>query len=835
MPRPNPTETQDEFIERCIPIVLRDGTAGNDSQAVAVCQSMWEQEMEDKTAVSSVWSESGINSSDTTTTTGVISVSSNADSTTWIYTPNDETTGGSRYNVPTKEQIKFDLEAPCRSKAIKILDSDKRRIGAYASVWGEEDCERDRMMREAIQPYIGKSAPLMLWLHGLDPDFGTNTPGTWDGASFKADDKGLWVEGNITHDHYGNEAWSRINKAGVYGLSVGSAWYLVKREDNGDGTKNITDWPLLEISIMEGGKQCVPSAQRELRADLEAVYSKAAKSIGIKLPAQGNQHNGGKHKMTDNVEEATLDIEKLVADKVDAVIAAKEEAERLAKERQAEVDNAVKAGVDKALEEAEKKYTEKVEEFEAELEKAKKEAKAQPAAPAVAQGGDAVRIEVSSPYDRLSTMDLAIRYELLKSWGKPPSTKMWRALALRVGDLAQTEDVVGIKHGQPVKAPAIDWSVIVPSNLDLNEVEVEVKGRQPNMDMATDVVTPQGVKQMAELALKANELVHSTQSGYGDSWVPTLASSELWRTIRLNAAVLPLFTQFDMPSQPYDYPTESTDPTFYKAGETTNEAQLSLTSAGPITKSKVATAKVTFSAGKLAGLTVWSEEMEEDSIIPTEPQIRDQYGLKMAHELDYLLISGDETTATTNISDNGATSTTASRLVLDGLRHEALVTTTADSRDAGALTVDDFGNTQALMGTAGKFGVNPNDLAFIMDPAVWHKAKLLSEVLTVDKFGAGATIVTGQLGGLFGSPLIVSEDYGLTDASGNIHNTAGNNTKGSFFCVNRRMVMVGWRRRPRIRVVGLPGMEARYIVATARLDVGYKEAGSVGLSYNITV
>lgn len=746
----------------------------------------------------------------------------------------------------------------CTKKAIKILDPDTRRIGSYATIWGERDCENDRMTRAAIEPYIGKGNPFMFWLHGLDDHFGSNAVGVWDIGSFKADNTGLFVEGNVGTDDWGNEAWKRINEAGSFGLSVGSFWYLVKKNELTDGTKEITNWPLLDISLMEGGKQCVPSARQDIKGDVANMLMMAALKMGavtttqpvdeIKPPpptaADGGDNIKGAGTMTDK-KDATVDIAAVVAEQVEAALKAKDDAAR--KEREQQEAIATKAA-ELAQAEIEKAQAEFDEQLAAATEKVKKAEKAtkqnQPKAPAVGNSETPQVIIASSPYDRFTTLDLAIKYELLRSYGKQPSTKMWRALATRVGKLARTEDTVGIKNGQPVKVPAVDWEVLVPKNLDLEEVDGEVFGVKAGQhdrfysggyDRKEDPVTPKGVKQFAELAIKANELVYSTQASAGDEWVPTLMSAELWRTIRLNAAVLPQFMQFDMPSQPYDYPIESTDPTFYKVGEATNEAQLVI-DAGPFTDSKIATGKVTFSANKLGAITYWSEEMEEDSIIAVEPTFRDQYGLKFAHAIDEVLISGDETTGTVNISLEGSAIGASSHfLVLDGLRHEALVTTTADSRDGGALTVDDFGNTQALMGTAGKFGVNPNDLVFIMDPGVWHKAKLLGEVLTVDKFGAAATIVTGQLGSLFGVPLIVSEDYALTDTTGRIDGTAGDNTKGSFMCVNKRGVMVGWRRRPRIRVVGIPGAESRYIVGSARFDMGYKEAGMVGLTYNLTV
>jgi hypothetical protein len=749
----------------------------------------------------------------------------------------------------------------CPKKAIKILNPDTRRIGSYATIWGERDCENDRMTRAAIEPYIGKGNPFMFWLHGLDDHFGSNAVGVWDTTSFKADNTGLFVEGNVGTDEWGNQAWDRINDAGSFGLSVGSFWYLVKKNELDDGSKEITNWPLLDISLMEGGKQCVPSARQDIKGDMANMLMMAAIKMGMVTTTQpvavapeqptaadGGDNEKGAGTMTDK-KDATVDIAAVVAEQVEAALKAKDEAARKEREQQEAIAN-------KAAELAQAEIEKAKAEFDAELAKANDKAEQaeaatkqeQPKAPAVGNSETPQVILGSSPYDRFTTLDLAIKYELLRSYGKQPSNKMWRALADRAVKLTKTEDTIGVKNGQPVKVPAVDWEVLVPKNLDLTEVDGDVYGIKAGQydrfakggyDRSDDPVTPRGVKQFAELAIKANELVHSTQASFGDEWVPTLMSAELWRTIRLNAALLPQFTQFDMPSQPYDYPIESTDPTFYKVAETTAENQLVFGTNATFSDSKIGTSKITFSANKLGAMTFWSEEMEEDSIIAVEPTFRDQYGIKFAHVIDEVLISGDETTGTANISYEGstidATTGPTRMLVVDGLRHESLVTTTADSRDGGTLTVDDFGNTQALMGTAGKFGVNPMDLLFVMDPAVWHKAKLLGEVLTVDKFGAAATIVTGQLGSLFGVPLIVSEDYSLTDTTGRIDETAGDNTKGSFFCVNKRGVLVGWRRRPRIRVVGIPGAEARYIMGSARFDIRYKEAGMVGLTYNLTV
>ena len=502
-----------------------------------------------------------------------------------------------------------------------------------------------------------------------------------------------------------------------------------------------------------------------------------------------------------------------------------EEAARLAADEAAKAD--AKAVQDKLVADQAK-----LAEDQAKLE-ADRKALGRPVAPSTgAPGGvDSAVIRVSSPFDRMDTMDLALKYQILKAQGQQPSDKWYRALVERVGRMAKEEDTIGSKFGEPVKVSAIDWPALTPrANLDLGEVA----GDQGEIK---DPVTERGIKSLHNVATKASELVYTTQANAGDEWVPTLMNAQLWRTVRLNAAVLGQLEQFDMPSQPFEYPTESTDPVFYKVAESTNEAQLVI-DAGPFVDSKPGTAKITFSAGKLGAISYWSEEQEEDGIIMAEPQFRDQYGIKFAHVLDEVLLSGDETTGTANISygTGGSIGTSSRYLIIDGLRHEPLVTTTADGRDAGALTIDDFGATVALMGAAGKFGANPADLVWFMDTGVWHKARLLGEVLTQDKFGALATVFNGQIGALFGSPIVASEDYDITNTVGIIDGvTATNNTKGSFIAVNKRGVKVGWRRRPRIRVERLPFSEAVYIVASARLDIGFKSAGMVAMSYNITI
>jgi hypothetical protein len=45
MPKPKPGETRDDYVKRCVPVVLKDGTAKTNVQAVAVCNKLFKEKV----------------------------------------------------------------------------------------------------------------------------------------------------------------------------------------------------------------------------------------------------------------------------------------------------------------------------------------------------------------------------------------------------------------------------------------------------------------------------------------------------------------------------------------------------------------------------------------------------------------------------------------------------------------------------------------------------------------------------------------------------------------------------------------------------------------------
>lgn len=64
MPTPRTGETQGDFVTRCIPVVLDDGTAKDAKQATAICFSMWEQAKKESRASGQVDLRDGLSDPD---------------------------------------------------------------------------------------------------------------------------------------------------------------------------------------------------------------------------------------------------------------------------------------------------------------------------------------------------------------------------------------------------------------------------------------------------------------------------------------------------------------------------------------------------------------------------------------------------------------------------------------------------------------------------------------------------------------------------------------------------------------------------------------------------
>jgi hypothetical protein len=334
----------------------------------------------------------------------------------------------------------------------------------------------------------------------------------------------------------------------------------------------------------------------------------------------------------------------------------------------------------------------------------------------------------------------------------------------------------------------------------------------------------EGKYELTEAYANAIRAMDTAESGFGAQLIGAQYVHDLWEAPRRLGRVAPLINTFEMTDPTAYLPVESSLPELLFVQEST------LNNSPNYATVKTGSQRVQVDAKKFVIHQMWSGEMEEDSIIPFVPFLRMQAANSLAHYLDSLVLNGDNTNAATgNINlDDADPADTKHYLAYDGIRHAALVDNTANAVDVGgtAYTYDHFLNIKAKMldyTNLMDWGhpVNPEDLVYVCDPESGDKISALDEVLTVDKYGPGATVLSGELARIAGRhPLVSSIAVPKTEADGKVSNTGANNTLGQTVVFNRRGAVLGWRRRVMVETERLPASDQTRIVYSLRNGFG---------------
>lgn len=192
MPTPGKDETEKEFISRCIPIVLEEGTAEDQDQAIAICYDIWrENKSGEKPKFLTSWRRIGL-------------------------------------------------------QPIRQVGGQSNRYQCYAVMFGDPDTLDwygtyfDRNTNFHLDWY--KSRP-WLYDHTMNTFIKTSKIGDW--IDIGIDDKGIFVVGELIQSHEYKEEIELLLKHEVLYPSTGSLSYVIDWPER-DG--HIKEWPIVELS-----------------------------------------------------------------------------------------------------------------------------------------------------------------------------------------------------------------------------------------------------------------------------------------------------------------------------------------------------------------------------------------------------------------------------------------------------------------------------------------------------------------------------------------------------------------------------------------------------------
>ena len=358
-----------------------------------------------------------------------------------------------------------------------------------------------------------------------------------------------------------------------------------------------------------------------------------------------------------------------------------------------------------------------------------------------------------------------------------------------------------------------------------NENVREVQKWADNIYILSQILgrPPQSLKAWEDEYMPRVKALSTGASGQGAEWIPTGWSNQLFEDLYLVLKVAALHGRFNMPQNPYTFPVALAR-SIAKLGV---EAASDTPSKIPVVER--GSDNLTFTAKKLVGRTPFSTEIEEDSIVPILPLVRDNLIYSLAAAEETAIINGD--TAGTHM-DSDVSASNDARKAWDGYRKLAQA---GAKVDLGTFSV---ANIRKIRRGMGKYGLSPSDLAIVCSISTYMSLLDLDEVLTLDKYGPNATILNGELGKFDGSPIIVSEHVREDlNATGVYDGTT--TTQTELIYVHRPSLLIGDRRRPTVKTKEDIETDQIIMVTTTRED--FEPVVSdvttnliVGIGYNIT-
>lgn len=277
-----------------------------------------------------------------------------------------------------------------------------------------------------------------------------------------------------------------------------------------------------------------------------------------------------------------------------------------------------------------------------------------------------------------------------------------------------------------------------------------------------------------------------------------VAGTSVWETevslnmeseVRRRLVVAPVIRQVSMKTNVMTIPVNP------EAGYATwvTNAQFGTTSSGSATAATHALKEITLNSYKLATAEYLAYEEEEDSLLMLLPIVRDAMVRRTARSIDkaFLLGAGSGGDPVKGLAVWAGTSSTV----------------------AAVATKVTVANLISLRKDLGALGLDPASVTFFVNTDVYYDLLQDTTFQTMNQVGPQATLLTGQIGQIGGSPVLVS---GELPAKFSAANTASTTTNIGAVALYSPNFIVGNQRGLRFDTQELVETQRRILVASMR-------------------
>lgn len=340
---------------------------------------------------------------------------------------------------------------------------------------------------------------------------------------------------------------------------------------------------------------------------------------------------------------------------------------------------------------------------------------------------------------------------------------------------------------------------------------------------------PRTLRSFGDYQALGHELRKALNTTDNSEFVPDGFSVSLIEEVRLQRRLPTLFDNVTIPRSPLKWPVEGGIGLPYLVDENVHDTGQKVPTRQPGTRG------VTFAARTIGVRVPFSHEFDEDSIVAAEDYVRRQIARALTDGLETAILNGD---ADEEHMDPTVTAGNDVRRIFHGLRRLAREPVEATETDLG--TFDQAGWV-TVRRKLGAYGIDPRELVCIVgvkayyriigDPDHW------GDFQTLDKVGPQAIALTGEVGALYGVPVVVSAHAPETCSDSPVNDGLGDDSV--IVIANRRAYALATQVGATIETVWDPEALQFRVIGYCRVDfqpwfpAATETAVSVG--YNIDV
>lgn len=341
---------------------------------------------------------------------------------------------------------------------------------------------------------------------------------------------------------------------------------------------------------------------------------------------------------------------------------------------------------------------------------------------------------------------------------------------------------------------------------------------------------PRRLKSYGELDRLGGELRKALNTTDNDEFVPDSFSLQLIEEVRLQRRLPSLFANVTIPRSPLKWPVDGGIGLPYLIAENTGDTGEKVPTRSPGTND------VTFAAKTIGVRVPFSHEFDEDSIVAAEDYVRQQIAKALTDGLETAILNGDSDSPHL---DGQVTADNDVRRIFKGLRRLARDPATHTETDLATFDQAGWVTVRRKMGA---YGIAPAELVCVVGVNTYYQiigdATNWGDFQTLDKVGPQAIALTGEVGALYGVPVVVSA-YAPETCAADDPTCDGTGTNAVMVIANRRAYGLATQVGATIETVWDPESLQYKVIGYQRVDfqpwfaAATQPAVSVG--YNIDV